>query len=85
MKQIITDIEMNANEFIRIELSEFKGHNLLSMKVYVDRDGSNSLPTKKGLTVKQTLILNLIEALQKAKIEIDEIVHQTSNRGGAEL
>jgi len=67
MIKIIQDIEKNANEFIRVELSEFKGHDLLSLRVYIDRDGTNPMPTKKGITVNQKLIPDLIEALQKAQ------------------
>jgi len=33
MNKVITDIEKNANEFIRAELNEFKGHDLFSFNV----------------------------------------------------
>ncbi len=69
MNKIITDIEKNANEFIRAELNEFKGHDLFSFRVYAEREGQNPLPTKKGITCKVALIPELKAAILKAEQE----------------
>jgi len=39
MNKIITNIEKNSSEFIRAELNEFKGHDLFSLRVYVETEG----------------------------------------------
>jgi len=69
MNKVITDIEKNTNEFIRTELSEFKGHDLFSFRVYAEREGQDPLPTKKGITCKVGLIPELKAAILKAEQE----------------
>jgi hypothetical protein len=41
VNQIIAEIEKNSTEVIRAELSEFKGHDLFSLRVYADREGQD--------------------------------------------
>ena len=72
MNKIITDIEKNANEFIRVELSEFNGHDLIGLRVYVNRDDGDPTPTKKGITCKVGLIPELKQAILKAEQEAIE-------------
>jgi hypothetical protein len=68
MSAPIATIQKNAREEIRIELSEFKGHNLLNMRVWSDKDGGNArIPTKAGIACKVTLLPALISALQKTE------------------
>ncbi len=67
MQKIITEIEKNSTEVIRVELSEFKGFDLFSLRVYVEKEGSDPLPTKKGLTVGVKLVPELKQAILKAE------------------
>lgn len=69
MNKIITDIEKNATEFIRVELSEFNGHDLVGIRVYVNRDDGDPTPTKKGITCNVSLIPELKQAILKAEQE----------------
>ena len=72
MNKLIEEIPKNANEVIRVELSEFKGHNLFSFRVYADRKGQEPTPTRKGITCKVDLIPELKAAILKAEQEAIE-------------
>ena len=62
---IIATIPKNSREHIRIGLGDFKGHNLFSVRVWVNNANSGeSLPTQKGLTAGVALLPAVIEALQ---------------------
>jgi hypothetical protein len=64
-------IRKNANEEIRIELSEFNGHDLINMRVWADprSGGGERIPTKAGIACRVELLPDLIEALRLAESE----------------
>jgi hypothetical protein len=67
MKRLLRDIKKNARETLRVELDEFKGHQLVAARLWFD-DGSGELkPTPKGLTIKVELLPDLIAALAAAE------------------
>lgn len=66
VKKIIASIRKNARESVRVEITEFKGHNLVDLRVYADGD-DGQVPTKKGITVRVGLLPDLIEGLKKAE------------------
>lgn len=55
MSAIIKDIQKNNREIIRIEVSEFKGKELINIRIWyqaIDNDGNIVYnPTQKGITV----------------------------------
>jgi Transcriptional Coactivator p15 (PC4) len=65
----IAIIKKNAREEIRVELSEFNGHDLINIRVWADpRDsGSERIPTKAGIACKVALLPRVIEALRQAE------------------
>src|SRR5438046_188932 len=67
-------IRKNAAEEIRIELSEFRGHDLINIRVWTDpRDGgAERIPTKAGIACRVTLLPEIITALQQAEAEARE-------------
>src|SRR5712675_2361871 len=66
----ISVIRKNAAEEIRIELSEFRGHDLINIRVWTDpRDGAERIPTKAGIACRIALLPELITALQQAEAE----------------
>lgn len=68
MTKEIAKIEKNAQEEIIVQLTEFKGYDLVDLRVWgKSLMGETGKPTKKGLTVKPGLLPELIEALQKAE------------------
>ncbi|KKB12384.1 hypothetical protein VE25_07480 [Devosia geojensis] len=65
--QIIATIPKNANEELRISLTEYQGHRLCAVRVYYDpRDGGDMRPGKSGVNVRLTMLPEIIEALQEA-------------------
>jgi hypothetical protein len=60
----------NMAEEIRIELSEFNGHDLINIRIWTDprNGGSERIPAKAGICCNVRLLPELIEALQQAEI-----------------
>ena len=78
MDQLITTIEKNADEEIRVSLREYKGHPFIDIRVYWKPPEGEPGPTKKGVTLNPELFPGLKKAmgaleaaLVKAKL-IDE-------------
>src|SRR5438270_1261047 len=71
---LISVIRKNAAEEIRVELSEFNGHQLVNFRVWTDpRDGgAERIPTKAGIACRVALLPEIIEALQQAETEARE-------------
>lgn len=70
MGQLIADIEKNSREIIRVEVTEFKGRELINLRIwYSDFDGSYK-PTQKGVA----LDINQFEKLKDAIDKIGEYI-----------
>ena len=68
----IAIIPKNAGERIQVDLFEYKGHDLLGVRVYANT-GAEWVPTRKGITVRVGLIPELAQAMLKAKSKAEEI------------
>jgi hypothetical protein len=65
----IASVSKNAREEIRVVLTNYKGHDLVDLRVFVEADGrADRVPTRKGIAVKPALLPALIEALAKARL-----------------
>ena len=64
-------LRKNMAEEIRIELSEFNGHDLVNIRVWADprNGGAERIPTKAGIACRIALLPELIAALQQAEAE----------------
>lgn len=62
------DIRKNSVEVVRVQNTNFKGFDLVDIRIFY-QDGESLKPTKKGITIKRELIDDLIQALQKLKEE----------------
>ena len=56
MGVVIKEIQRNSNEIIRIEVSEFKGHELINIRIWYSSIDSNTgeltyKPTQKGVAL----------------------------------
>ena len=70
METTIATIRKNTKEEIRISLSEWEGHDLINVRVWMDPyEGGERKPTKKGVACKVTLLPDIIAALQQAEAE----------------
>ena len=53
---------------MKIEVQEYNGYDLLAMRVFIkDPLGKESLPSRKGLTVRTRMIPELLKAIQEAE------------------
>ena len=70
MEKHIATFAKNKAEEVRIDLTEYQGHDLVSARVWAPSDGTGvKVPTRKGLTLNVRLLPDLIEALQEAERE----------------
>ena len=71
MEKTIATIEKNQIEQIRIDLSEYCGHDLINLRTWANYDSptAEKRPTKKGFALRVALLPELIEALQAAERE----------------
>jgi hypothetical protein len=64
---LIAVIDKNKAEDMRIELMEFRGYQLIGIRVFVDTpDSEDRVPTRKGVTFRQEQLPELIAALKQA-------------------
>jgi Transcriptional Coactivator p15 (PC4) len=70
MNAPIAVLRKNLTEEIRVELSEFNGHDLINIRVWAEprNGGDERIPTKAGIAAKVALLPELIAALQKAEV-----------------
>lgn len=70
MQKVVATIEKNRSEEVRVELSEFNGHDLVSARVWLKgANGTDPTPTRKGITLRIELLPALREALNQAEQE----------------
>ena len=67
MDQIFAEIEKGKTELVRIGLNTYRGHQLVSVRVWTTRPDGDPLPTPKGLTAKIEMLPAIIEGFQKAE------------------
>jgi Ran GTPase-activating protein (RanGAP) involved in mRNA processing and transport len=73
MGQLIADIEKNSREIIRVEVTEFKGRELINLRIwYSDFDGSYK-PTQKGVAID----INHYDKLKDAVLKIGEYIEDS--------
>ena len=63
---LIEEVEKNANEVIRIALTEYRGHELLDVRVYYRDDEGDYKPCRKGVSLRVDMIDDLHAAIEKA-------------------
>jgi hypothetical protein len=65
------DVQKNTLELIRIQPTTFKGYDLVDIRIFYKDDEDNYKPTKKGVTFKQDLLEDVIQALNKVKAKVN--------------
>jgi hypothetical protein len=61
------ELSRSTTEKLIIEESEFKGHDLVSLRIYFLSDDESWLPTKKGVTFKREQLDDVLNALNQIK------------------
>lgn len=69
---LIGEIERNRTEKIRVELSNYRGKDFISVRIYFLADNGEWRPTKKGVTVRPDQLDELIGLLNQAKEKVPE-------------
>lgn len=59
------EIERSPTERLIIESSEYKGHDLVTLRIYFLSREEEWLPTKKGVTFKREQLDEVLESLKK--------------------
>ena len=68
MEKLIATFEKNAREEIKVQLTEYKGHQLLDIRIFfLPADGGESRPTRRGITMSTNLIPHLKKAIGEAQ------------------
>lgn len=63
----VATIRKNAREELRVTLENFKGHDILSLRVWFDAGEGEMRPGKQGLALRVELMPDLMEALRAAE------------------
>ena len=83
MSAIIKDIEKSKNEIIRIEVSEFKGKDLINIRTWyqaIDENGNIvHKPTQKGVTLNLSQYEELKDGIEKIGHYINDTKAPSSN------
>ena len=58
---IISEIQKNTKEVVRISVEDYKGHKFVDCRVYWQDEAGDWKPSKKGIALNE-----VIEGLQKA-------------------
>jgi hypothetical protein len=78
MSVIIKDIKKNNNEIIRIEVSEFKGRDLINIRVWYQAIGGDKgdvvyKPTQKGITINISEFAELKDGILKLENYLNDV------------
>ena len=73
--RIIALLEKNRTERLRVALDEFRGHQLLDLRVTVELSASSGIqtPTKKGVSLSVQLLPELRRALADAEAQARDL------------
>ncbi len=61
------ELERSPTEKLVIESSEYKGHDLVSLRIYFLSNEEEWLPTKKGVTFRREQLDEVLDALNRIK------------------
>ena len=68
--KLIAEFNKNASEVVRVQLSEYDGKQLLDIRVWVENNKGDSIPTRKGISLRIDQVEALKEAIDKAAEEV---------------
>src|ERR1700729_1661366 len=67
-ERLLATVRKNAREEIRVTRGDFKGHDIVGLRVWFeDRASGEMRPGKDGLAFRAELVDEIIEALRAAK------------------
>lgn len=69
----IASIPKNQREELRVTLEHFKGYDLISQRIWFEREAQEMRPGKQGVVVQLLCLSELIEALKAAKLHAEQL------------
>lgn len=73
MDKLITSFPKNKFEEVRVQIKEFKGYDLVDIRVYASaKEGTEKVPTGKGLSINVSHFIELKKALLETEIVLKE-------------
>lgn len=71
MNKPLTVIEKNSREELRVVWGEFRGQQLLNLRIFTDLPNVDErMPTRKGITLTMDQIPEVISALKEAMEDV---------------
>ena len=61
--KVVATLQKNARERLNVTLTEYRGHELVDMRVYFEDADGDWRPSRKGLTLSRALLPELVAAL----------------------
>ncbi len=75
MDKLIYSFQKNSYEEIRVQVKEYKGHDLVDLRIYTDvRTSNDKIPTTKGLSFN---VAHFME-FKKAILELEKSLLQNN-------
>jgi len=65
---VVTSFKKNSSEEVRAQLTNYKGHDLIDLRVFVFKKDSECVATPKGLTLN----VDLLPELKKAVLALEK-------------
>ncbi|HTL71410.1 MAG TPA: transcriptional coactivator p15/PC4 family protein [Candidatus Eisenbacteria bacterium] len=73
MNKLVSTFPKNKFEEIRVQVKEFKGYDLVDIRVYTAlKEGEDKIPTGKGLSVNVSHFLELKKAILETEAVLRE-------------
>ncbi|MEM0947455.1 MAG: transcriptional coactivator p15/PC4 family protein [Pseudomonadota bacterium] len=60
------EVTKNSREVIRIERQDFRGYDILNVRVFYDDGSGEYRPGKQGLAIRTELVPDLLDAIHGA-------------------
>lgn len=67
---LITEVEKNMKERIRVSIEEYRGHQFIDLRIYWQDDRGEWKPSKKGIALNSETIGPVIEALKESETKL---------------
>jgi hypothetical protein len=66
MSRLVATIRKNRREDLRVSIDHYRGHELVSLRVWFEADDGTMRPGKQGIALRLDLLPDLQEALEAA-------------------
>lgn len=68
--EVVAEFAKNTQEQVRLSISRYRGRDYADIRVWVENDAGERIPTKKGLTLDPEVWPQLMAGLRKLEGEL---------------